>query len=228
MKKRARNGRTATRFSLANFQSKYKGRQVSYFLVAIVWYVLPRLQEPRTCCGLAAALWAGGVGLFIVCRLQYGIEPSLSRHVGVVSVDTAKPFAAVLPPMSTYSKATKRVDLRQCKDNPFFVPRNTKWSVKCGRWSKKRRGSRSRAAYLPVPPTPHWPQGLVLNKYLNKFLWQRHVPRPHELPEQIAPLFRRVPRIPAPMIPCKFEGKMTTSLGAGDVMRAGVMRKFVH
>ena len=162
MKKRARNGRTATRFSLANFQSKYKGRQVSYFLVAIVWYVLPRLQEPRTCCGLAAALWAGGVGLFIVCRLQYGIEPSLSRHVGVVSVDTAKPFAAVLPPMSTYSKATKRVDLRQCKDNPFFVPRNTKWSVKCGRWSKKRRGSRSRAAYLPVPPTPHWPQGLVL------------------------------------------------------------------
>jgi len=118
-------------------------------------------QRARDLLRPRSALLAGGVGLFIVCRLQYGIEPSLSRHVGVVSVDTAKPFAAVLPPMSTYSKATKRVDLRQCKDNPFFVPRNTKWSVKCWRWSKKRRGSRSRAAYLPVPPTPHWPQGLI-------------------------------------------------------------------
>ena len=118
----------------------------------IVLYVLPRLQEPGTCCGLAAALWAGGVGLFIVCRLQYGIEPSLSRHVGVVSVDTAKPFAAVLPSLSTYSKATKDCDLRHCKYTPFFVPRKSSGRENAG--VGRKRDGKATAARLTSPSHP--------------------------------------------------------------------------
>lgn len=133
------------------------------------WYVLPRLQEPGTCCGLVPrCVRAGSAFVHSVFSLspspasriigapfhvaQTGIEPVASRSQSEPSTaDLLRYFAAVLPSLSTYSKATKDCDLRHCKDKPFFVPRKSSGRENAGVGRKETGKPEPRG--LPPRPT---------------------------------------------------------------------------